>query len=216
MNPYTAVVYAVICSQLFLVTILSTTTTLTTSTSTIYVTGFELPGRNILSNRTKSRLMIPLRIDKTVLGGRVATTAAAGDHRNDLLWDVRPGPPRGIVLNTVVGGLAFAGGMMGFVIKGSKPSLIAGSTFGGLLLLSAVLISASKKSHSPQGNMLGSMMGGLLGYVMGKKFLLSKKFMPSGLLAFMSVMNVVYNLIEIKILWSNNNNNNNNSNSNSK
>jgi len=201
-NPYTAVVYAVICSQLFLVTILSTT--ITTSTSSIYVTGFEIPGRNILSNRTKSRLMIPLRIDNTVLGG--VASAAAGDHRNDLLWDVRPGPPRGIVLNTVVGGLAFAGGMMGFVIKGSKPSLIAGSTFGGLLFLSAFLISASKKSQSPKGNILGSIMGGLLGYVMGKKFLLSKKFMPSGLLAFMSVMNVVYNLIEIKILWSNNNN----------
>jgi len=160
--------------------------------------------------------MIPLRIDKTVLGGRVAATAAAagGDHRNDL-WDVRPGPPRGIVLNTVVGGLAFAGGMMGFVIKGSKPSLIAGSTFGGLLGLSAYLISASKKNLSPKGNILGVMMGGLLGYVMGKKFLLSKKFLPSGLLAVMSVMNVVYNLIEIKILSSNNNNNkNSNSNSN--
>ncbi|OEU16143.1 hypothetical protein FRACYDRAFT_144881, partial [Fragilariopsis cylindrus CCMP1102] len=97
-------------------------------------------------------------------------------------------------LNSAVGGLTFFGGLMGYVTKGSKPSLIAGSTLGGLLMVSAYLISKSSKSRSSKGNILGSSVAGLLGYVMGKKFLASKKFMPSGLLAFLSAANVVYNL----------------------
>ena len=107
--------------------------------------------------------------------------------------------PRGIVLNTAVGGLTFAGGLMGFV-KGSKASLIAGSTFGGLLLLSALIISKSSESKTSTGNILGFSVSGMLGFVMGKKFLVSKKFMPAGLLASLSAIAFVYNIIETKIL----------------
>jgi uncharacterized membrane protein (UPF0136 family) len=48
-------------------------------------------------------------------------------------------------LNHAVGGLTLAGWLMGVVSKGSKASLIPGSTFGRLLLLSACLVSSSKK-----------------------------------------------------------------------
>ena len=194
MNLYQTVVTAVICYKLFFVTILSSPTT--SHQHHYYVNGFELPGKHILSNTTKNRLMMPLRLDNALLPRR--TTAAFASSNNE----EAAARPRGIVLNSAVGGLTFFGGLMGYVTKGSKPSLIAGSTFGGLLMLSAYLISKSSKSRSSKGNILGSTVAGLLGYVMGKKFLASKKFMPSGLLAFLSAVNVVYNLIGVKILFS--------------
>lgn len=89
---------------------------------------------------------------------------------------------------------------MGFFTKGSKASLTAGSTFGGLLMLSAFLIAKSSETKSSKGNALGSSVAGMLGCVMGKKFLASRRFMPAGLLAGLSVVAFVYNLIEIKVL----------------
>eukprot|EP00536_Pseudo-nitzschia_multiseries_P002626 jgi/Psemu1/301473/fgenesh1_kg.35_\ len=89
---------------------------------------------------------------------------------------------------------------MGYATKGSKASLVAGSTFGGLLMIAGFLVSKSSESKSTKGNVLGSSVSALLGYVMGKKFLVSKKFMPAGLLTVLSAASFVYNLIEIKIL----------------
>jgi uncharacterized membrane protein (UPF0136 family) len=139
------------------------------------VSGFAPVG--LLCNTTKNRLMMPLRLDH-------ALGLSKGNADN--------ASPRGIALNTGVGGLVFAGGVMGFVKSGSKASLMAGSTFGGFLMLSAFLI--SKKNT--KGNVLGSGVAGLLTYVMGKKFLRSGKFMPAGLIACMGAMSFVYNLIE--------------------
>ena len=159
------------------------------------VMGFEL--RHLaFSNTTKNRLMMPLRLDDRVLTSRRAVGKGSDG-------DVPPSSPRGIVLNTAVGGLTFAGGLIGFVTKGSKASLTAGSIFGGLLMLSAVIISKSSGSNtaSAKGNILGFSVSGMLGFVMGKKFLASKKFMPAGLLASLSASAVVYNLIEAKIVY---------------
>jgi len=156
------------------------------------VMAFEL--RHIVfSNTTKNRLMMPLRVDDSVLTSRRATG-------NGSDGECMPSSPRGIVLNTAVGGLTFAGGLMGFLTKGSKASLTAGSVFGGLLLLSALLISKSSARKSVKGNILGFSVSGMLGFVMGKKFLVSKKFMPAGLLASLSAIGFVYNLIEVKIV----------------
>lgn len=139
---------------------------------------------------------MPLRLDDRVLTSRRAVGKGSDG-------DVPPSSPRGIVLNTAVGGLTFAGGLIGFVTKGSKASLTAGSIFGGLLMLSAVIISKSSGSNtaSAKGNILGFSVSGMLGFVMGKKFLASKKFMPAGLLASLSASAVVYNLIEAKIVY---------------
>lgn len=100
--------------------------------------------------------------------------------------------PRGVVLNSGVGGLVAAGGLMGFIKAGSKASLIAGSTFGGLMLGASYLIAKGKTT----GNKLGAFVASLLTYTMGKKFLKSGKFMPAGLIATMAVVAVVYNSIE--------------------
>ena len=144
------------------------------------------------SNTTKNRLMMPLNIDSKLLPSRLSASDS----------EIVSTAPRGIVLNTAVGGLTFAGGLMGFVTKGSKASLIAGSTFGGLLMISALLISKASETKSRKGNILGFSVSGMLGFVMGKKFLASKKFMPAGLLTALSAISVVYNLVEINILSS--------------
>lgn len=81
---------------------------------------------------------------------------------------------------------------MGYLTKGSKASLIAGSTFGGSLLFSAFLIQKQKKL----GSLLGTGMAGMLSYVMGKKFLISKKFMPAGLIALLGSAAFVINAME--------------------
>mmetsp|Transcript_2409 Transcript_2409/g.5086 ORF Transcript_2409/g.5086 Transcript_2409/m.5086 type:complete len:182 (+) Transcript_2409:371-916(+) len=127
------------------------------------VTAFELR-HVVLSNTTKNRMMMPLRLDNAVISSRRALAQRAADNSTP-----SSPPPRGIVLNTAVGGLTFAGGMMGYVTKGSKASLVAGSTFGGLLMLSAFFISKSSESRSTKGNILGSSVSAMLGYVMGKK-----------------------------------------------
>jgi uncharacterized membrane protein (UPF0136 family) len=126
-----------------------------------------------VSNTTRNLLMTPLRLDQ-------ALGLSAKDTE-----------PRGVALNSGVGGLVFAGGLMGFVKKGSKASLMAGSTFGGLLMLSAYLI--SKKSS--KGNVLGSGVAGMLTYAMGKKFMRSGKFMPAGLIAGLGAVAFCYNLV---------------------
>jgi len=97
-----------------------------------------------------------------------------------------------IALNAGVGGLTFAGGLIGFLAKGSKPSLIAGSTMGGTLILSSFLI--SKKLLV--GNILGSLFASMLSYTMGKKFMASKKIFPPGVLTLLGSLAVLVNLFE--------------------
>eukprot|EP00980_Cylindrotheca_fusiformis_P013613 scaffold3505_cov98-Cylindrotheca_fusiformis.AAC.1 len=155
------------------------TTTLLIQQPAVMVNGFPSP--RLISNATKSRLMMPLRVDH-----------ALGLVPKDSDGDKAPAP-RGVALNTFVGGLTFAGGAMGFATKGSKASLIAGSTFGGMLLISALLIS---KQKGRSGNVMGSVVSALLTFVMGKKFLASKKFMPAGLIASLGTIAVIYNTIE--------------------
>ena len=161
------------------------------------VSGFVSPVGSLLSNTTKSKLMLPLRVDHIL--GLVSNN---NNENNDGIGKTSnpeeattAAAPRGIILNSAVGGLTFAGGLAGYVTKGSKASLIAGSTFGGLLLLSSLLI--SKKSR--KGNVMGSVVAGMLSYVMGKKFLTSKKIIPSGLIAFFGVVACTYNIIEVYI-----------------
>lgn len=139
------------------------------------------PSPGLLSNTTKSRLMMPLRVDHVL--GLVQNNNNNGEAA----------APRGVALNTFVGGLTFAGGAMGFATKGSKASLIAGSTFGGLLMISAYLIA---KQKSKSGNIMGAGVSGMLTFVMGKKFLASKKFMPAGLIATLGTVAFIYNAIE--------------------
>ena len=80
--------------------------------------------------------------------------------------------------------LLIAGGAMGYVKARSKPSLIAGTISGIIGLVAAVLAS----SVAPR---LGAQVGMVLAIAMlcffGPRFLRSKKFMPGGLMAGLSL-----------------------------
>ena len=140
--------------------------------------------------------MIPLRIDESlpfveVDGDGTSTTSSS-------LAD-----PRGLVLNAALGSLVFAGGLMGFIKAGSKASLIAGSMFGSLMMVSSWFI--SKKQQV--GNAVGGIVSTMLTYIMGKKYRKSGgKFIPSGLIASMSIITITYNAISIYLQTTNKSN----------
>lgn len=94
-------------------------------------------------------------------------------------------------LNFTVGGLVAAGGIMGFAKKGSKASLLAGLTFGGLLIGSGVMISGE---HQYEGHALATGASGIMALAMGQRFISSGKFMPAGLVATLGAACCAYNL----------------------
>lgn len=100
-------------------------------------------------------------------------------------------PPGAAHLNFTMGGLAIAGGAMGYFKRGSKVSLLAGLTFGGLLLGSGVMISGDSQY---QGHVLATGTSGIMALAMGQRFLSSKKFMPAGLVATLGAACCAYNL----------------------
>jgi len=73
----------------------------------------------------------------------------------------------------------------------SRPSLVAGTAFGGLLILSGVLIS---KQKDLEGHMLGLGASAVLAAGMGARFFTTKKFMPAGLVATLGFVNSFYQL----------------------
>lgn len=80
---------------------------------------------------------------------------------------------------------------MGYAKKGSKMSLLAGLTFGGLLVGSGVLIS---QGESYQGHALASGTTGVMTVAMGQRFLSTGKFMPAGMVASLGAIGLAYNV----------------------
>ena len=74
--------------------------------------------------------------------------------------------------------LLFLGGLMGFIKAKSKASLIASSIFGAVLLLFVFNV-LPFKHHV--------WVLGFLAVFFGKRYVASRKFMPSGLMMFLSV-----------------------------
>ena len=93
-------------------------------------------------------------------------------------------------LNFTLGGLIVMGGAMGFMRKGSKISLVAGLTFGSLLLGSGWMIANDREYH---GHMVATGASGLMSVGMGQRFLSTGKFMPAGLVAAVGVAAAAYN-----------------------
>lgn len=79
-----------------------------------------------------------------------------------------------------------AGGVMGYVKKGSLMSGMAGVVCGGLLG-----IGAYQTSQNPNNYYLSLGVAGVMTGVMGSRFLNSGKFMPAGLVAILSLGMVV-------------------------
>ena len=82
------------------------------------------------------------------------------------------------------------GGAMGYAKKGSTASLVAGLTFGGLLVGSGVLIT---QGELYKGHALASGVTGTMALAMGKRYMSSGKFMPAGLVCSLGVVGLAYN-----------------------
>ncbi|GAA5831521.1 hypothetical protein JCM3766R1_001784 [Sporobolomyces carnicolor] len=80
------------------------------------------------------------------------------------------------LLGFVSAALISIGGLMGFLKRGSVASLVAG-TGSGLLLAYGV---------NSRNDRLVAGVAGLLFFVMGSRFVNSKKFMPAGLVTLLS------------------------------
>jgi uncharacterized membrane protein (UPF0136 family) len=99
-------------------------------------------------------------------------------------------------MNLGVGSLVVMGGVMGYVRKGSTPSLVAGVTVGSLLLGSGYMI--AKTDNVYEGHVLASGAAGILAVAMGRRFMLTQKFMPAGVTASIGVVTCAYNVMKAK------------------
>lgn len=94
--------------------------------------------------------------------------------------------------NLGLGSLVIAGGVVGYVRKGSKMSLLAGVTFGSILLGSGYMI--AKTDNVYEGHLLAAGTSGLMAAAMGQRYMASGKFMPSGMVAALGVIACAYNI----------------------
>lgn len=91
----------------------------------------------------------------------------------------------------VFGVLSIAGGLMGFLNKGSMPSLIAGGISGILLLLAGFLIPTKLQIALALGLIISVLLAGKF----VPDYLAKKAFMPGGLMAILSVIGVILTLL---------------------
>jgi len=87
----------------------------------------------------------------------------------------------------VFGVLTIVGGIIGYVSKGSVPSIIAGSISGILLLVAALLL----PNHVVAGLALALIIALLLAGQFVPKFIQTGKAMPAGMMSILSVIGVL-------------------------
>ena len=94
----------------------------------------------------------------------------------------------------VFGLLAIAGGVLGFVKAQSKPSLIAGGISGVLLLVAGYLLGTE---NAQTGLILGVLLCIALAGRFVPSFLKTKKAMPAGMMAALSVVGIVVTAVAL-------------------
>ena len=89
-----------------------------------------------------------------------------------------------------------AGGVMGYVRKGSTISLVAGVVVGSLFLTSAYLIATPSASNQTifRGHVLAATTSGLLAVGMGQRYMKTNKVMPAGVVALLGAAACAYNV----------------------
>ena len=93
----------------------------------------------------------------------------------------------------VFGALTIAGGVMGYVKKGSTDSLIAGGIAGILLLIAGALI----PSKPQVGLILGLVISIALAGRFVPMFLKTHSFMPAGMMSILSVIGIVMAILAL-------------------
>jgi uncharacterized membrane protein (UPF0136 family) len=83
------------------------------------------------------------------------------------------------------------GGTLGYVRKGSTPSLIAGVVFGSLLIGSGYIIAKTDSQH--QGHLLATATSGFMALGMAHRYTKTTKFMPAGMVAVVGAAACAYN-----------------------
>ncbi|KAJ2519755.1 Transmembrane protein 14C [Coemansia sp. RSA 2049] len=91
------------------------------------------------------------------------------------------------VLGLGFAGLIALGGAIGYFKSDSVASLVSGLVFGALISLSAQLAAGSSKSY----NFVPAMVCLILSFLMGSRYVNSKKFMPAGMVAVISMLMAV-------------------------
>ena len=91
----------------------------------------------------------------------------------------------------IFGALTIAGGIMGFVKKGSMASLIAGGLCGVLLLIAGQLL-----RDKPQ---MGLILGGVISLALAgqflPKFIQKHAVMPAGMMSVLSVVGIIVTVL---------------------
>lgn len=100
------------------------------------------------------------------------------------------------IILLVYGVLVLGGGLMGWVKARSTPSLVAGLAFGAALIVDAFLFNAQPYIAA----VLALVLPGLLAAIMGVRFAKSKKFMPAGVIAVLSLVALVLVWITMRSL----------------
>jgi uncharacterized membrane protein (UPF0136 family) len=91
----------------------------------------------------------------------------------------------------IFGLLTIAGGVMGYVSKGSMPSIIAGSVSGILLLLAAFLL----PNYFAAGLALAALVSILLAGRFVPAFIKTGDFMPAGMMSILSVIGIIMAIV---------------------
>mmetsp|Transcript_67908 Transcript_67908/g.83252 ORF Transcript_67908/g.83252 Transcript_67908/m.83252 type:complete len:119 (+) Transcript_67908:70-426(+) len=92
------------------------------------------------------------------------------------------------------GFIVFVGGIIGFLTKGSKMSLMMGSITGGLTMLFGYI--ALQNYHKGKSDslmiILGSIVSIALSIVMSKRYMDTNKIMPAGFMAVLSIIMSIF------------------------
>lgn len=91
----------------------------------------------------------------------------------------------------VFGLLTVAGGVIGYVSKGSVPSIVAGAVCGILLLTGAFLM----PTHVVAGLAITAIVSLLLAGQFVPKFIKSGQVMPAGMMSVLSVIGIVMAIV---------------------
>ncbi|CAB9502398.1 Transmembrane proteins 14C [Seminavis robusta] len=101
------------------------------------------------------------------------------------------GIPGSAHLNLSLGGLVMLGGAMGYVKKGSAPSLVAGVAFGSMLIGSGYIIAKTDSQY--EGHALATGASGIMALGMAQRYMKTGKMMPAGIVAILGAAACAYN-----------------------